>query len=101
VGFPFFGFFEACPKQVFTEKEKGEKNWRLFGSQKTRFFVPKSSLPFQGEERGGFCLHYRERFLAFLSVFLALSGLHLRLSSSSCSSCEDLLLVVSVQVRVP
>jgi hypothetical protein len=53
--FPLF-FLEASPKQVFTEKEneKGEKNWRLFGrkKKKTRFFVPKSSLSFQGEERG-------------------------------------------------
>jgi hypothetical protein len=84
------------------KRKRREKLAFVWEPKKTRFFVPKSSLPFQGEERGGgFCLHYRERFLAFLSVFLALSGLHLRLSSSSCSSCEDLLLAVSVQVRVP
>jgi hypothetical protein len=53
LGFPFF-FLEASPKQVFTEKEKGEKNWRLFGRNKKKkhgSLFPKVSLSFQGEEK--------------------------------------------------
>jgi hypothetical protein len=96
----FLFFLKRPPKQVFTEKEKGEKNCGCFGGKKHAPLFPK--VVFHSKARkGGFCVHYRKRFLASLSVFLALSGLHLRLSSSSCSSCEDLLLAISVQVRVP